>query len=320
MDFLGKMINIDVQIGLDAKVTLELPLEKWSMGLFRNLDMTLGSASFNLIKAKKTMGLYGNIVRGPSDGGASTVSDLQTKILEKFNTPEVKAVLELAGIENGIAGVVGPVAKLVAMRFDFFFRATCDGKGNGDMGGMPAPPAWAEQPINLAKKACHSIEFGIKLDNAVFNAYIEYISDSLAICFKIKAAREFDLCGSGGDILALLSKIGDAIEAFVVDSIITPIGDTAEAIGDAATAATDETVNAAKHHWGNLCDGGAAVGKFGKDLAPGKLEVKAIEDAFVENAGKAAKHFQKTGNHVLKFSAKPGCCRKSRLLVYGVFG
>jgi len=280
LKFLMAVLQNDIALGIDGKITIGIPLGDWSNGLLRDLDITVGAASMMLRKTQHCTtlkviesvtwawppvikwkdvqlctpetGLWGTLTLG---GHANDLmSDIQSKIIDKFNSGPLKACVGLLG--KGVEMIVNALQS-IGLTFQIYFTANC---------GFTSFDA-----------LCSGFAFGFMFKASLFEAYIEKDTDGkVAVCFAFKSI--FDSCGNGFEnILLMLKAIGE-----VVLKVVTAIADA---------------VKKAFH----------AVGKFVADLGAaaleaGKIAIDAIGEGFEKGAAQVAVWASEVGDAVVEFA------------------
>ena len=196
-------------MGVDGKLGITIPLKKWSHGMFGDFDITVAFASALFRKTSDEIGLYVSVAAG-GFANNNMMADIQRKILDKFQSPPVKAVVGLLG--KGIGAVVD-ILTSVGVNFSFTSR------GNAKMEG-----------VNPAS------------DLGNHEVFLQHKDDKMAFCFAIKGI--YDSCGNGFENLLLLLQAG----ARMVVKVGKVIADAAEGTFNAATKEVAELSEASLQH------------------------------------------------------------------------
>ncbi|CAE7631253.1 unnamed protein product [Symbiodinium microadriaticum] len=267
--FLREVLRNDVAMGVDGKLGITIPLKKWSHGMFQDLDVTVASASTFFRKTKDEIGLYVSVAAGGL-ANDNIMADIQQKILDKFQSPPVQAVVGLLG--KGIGAVVD-VLTSVGVSFKLYIKRQCKTRRIW----------WRDY------RSCEN-SFGLKFEATVFEAFIQQKGDKMAFCFAIKGI--YDSCGNGFENLLLLLQAG----ARMVVKVGKEIADAADQTFNAATKELAELSEASLQH------GEVVVEKIGHGFEKG---AEAAADFFkaggahtMKITGEAKDAVNKVGGHL----------------------
>lgn len=272
LDFLEDVLALDISVGIDGKLTLGIPLGEWSHGLFRDLDITLGAASARFDKKNGYAALYMNLKTG-GHANENLMDDIQSKILDKFQTNEVKAIVGLIG--KGVGAVVN-AWQSTGMSFDLFIKGSCSGSIMSD--GV----------------SCSSIEFGVKFAASLFEVAVQYKDDKFTFCFAIK--HIFDSCDGGfKNFIVLLQKAGEMV-VYLAESAAQAISAGVEWVADKVCELSEAALQQGKIVFDHVSAGAVAaaqeVGEWAAGAASDTVEFTA--DAAEEIGG----HVDAAGNFV----------------------
>ncbi|CAE7719353.1 unnamed protein product [Symbiodinium sp. CCMP2592] len=272
LDFLQEVLQTDVAMGIDGQITITIPLDDWSHGLFRDLDITVGSASILFKKTAQETGLYVTMAQG---GFANTgiMDDIQQKILDKFESPAVKTVVGFIG--DGIGAVVDKLTS-VGVKLQVYLKGQCN--------------------FDILAGACSSLEFGLKFTATEFEAYIEKKGGKLAFCFAIKGI--FDSCGNGLENVLVLFEKG--LEMIV--DVVKDVGEFAENAGREVAELSESALKTGK----------VVVDKIGQGFENGVMKTsqffsargEEIIDFAGDAANEAAAWTQKAADEAAKLAAQ----------------
>jgi len=286
VDFLLQVMQNDFAIGIDGKLGITIPLGDWTHGLFRDLDITIGSSSalfrkttncvtvtmpvmhrrrrrfitseIRYTNSQSCTGETGVWVTLAAGGLANDgiMADIQQKILDKFQSGPVKSVTGLLG--QGVEEVVSAITSL-GIKLEMYFKADCS--------------------FQNIEALCSGYSMGVKFQASLFEAYLERTTDGkVTFCFAIKSI--YDSCGNGlENILVLLKQLGE-----VVIRVATQI---AEAVATAFNSIGREVAQLAE---AALSEGRVVVDKIGAGFENGAVAVAA----WATNTGEEVVEF--TGN------------------------
>jgi hypothetical protein len=237
--FLSQVLETDVSFGIDGQFVVQLPLSDWSDGLFSDRDIVLGSMSALLKKEGKEVGIYVAVRTG---GGAdpNLMSNIQTKILDKFQVPQVQSIVGFLG--KGVGAVVD-ASQSAGESFDMYMKMDCD---------------W-----NPGALSCSNFAFGFKFKASGFEASIQRFGNGdFSFCFAIKSV--WDSCGGGlnENILWLVEELGKVI--------IQVASEIADALKEGYQVVTKEVAKLQKEA---LKKGEVVVEEVGKGFEDGATAV-----------------------------------------------
>lgn len=299
LSFLRQLMQNDFSIGIDGKLGITLPLKDLTHGLFEDLDITISSASAlfrkfvpcrtvripvwkssgrrrwwgsvriqyetrTLCEQDRETGLWASLVAG-GFANKAIMDDIQQKVLNKFQTKAVKAVVGLLG--KGIEAVVN-AATSTGQSLQIYAKGNCE--------------------FQNIKALCSSHSMGMQFKATGFEAYIERTVDGkVAFCFAIKDI--YDSCGGGlENILMLLKKLGE-----LLIRVATTIADAVEKAFDTVGKEVAQLSVQA------LEQGKVVVDKVGAGFEKGASDVKA----WSEQTGGAAIEFAGSAAHVVGSAA-----------------